>query len=183
MPPTLRAPLVLLLLLISPALWANHAATEPSDGTVNSFIPVDPPRELVPLAMMENRDQPRSLSDFKGKVVLLNLWATWCPPCIRELPALDRLQARHGDEDFVVLAVALDRAGYDAVKAYYDKLELQHLGLYHASISEFSQAFPVDVFPASFMIDREGRVTSFMRSYADWDDMAADEFIKRLKAR
>lgn len=163
--------------------YANHAETEPSDGTVNSFIPVDPPRGVEPVKLVRNASEALDMSAFRGKVVLLNIWATWCPPCLRELPALDRLQARQGDKDFEVVAVAVDRAGLEAIQGFYDRLQIRNLTLYHSTAEEFGRAYPVDVFPASFFLDREGRVLSFMRSLADWDDPAADRLIESYKAR
>lgn len=166
-----------LSLLAAPVL-ANHSETEPSDGTVNSFIEVASPQPVMPLPMILDNAETLSLADFEGKLVLINLWATWCPPCIRELPALDRLQERLGSDRFEVLAVALDDAGYPAVRSFYDRLDIKHLGLYMGRIEEFGQQFPVDVFPASFFIDPQGRVISYMRSYADWDDPQADALIR-----
>jgi len=169
----------LLLSLLAAPVLANHSETEPSDGTVNSFIAVETPQPVMPLPMIRDNTESLSLADFEGKLVLLNLWATWCPPCIRELPALDRLQQRLGSDRFEVLAVALDDAGYPAVRSFYDRLDIKHLGLYMGRIEEFARQFPVDVFPASFFIDARGRVISYMRSYADWDDPQADALIQR----
>ncbi|WP_210396085.1 TlpA disulfide reductase family protein [Motiliproteus sediminis] len=177
------AALLLFLSLASFSAVANHEETEPSDGTVNSFIVLDPPQVVEPVKLVLDNQQSLDMSAFKGKVVLLNLWATWCPPCIRELPALDRLQQRLGGDDFVVVAVALDRAGFDAVKTFYDDLKLEHLALYTSTTAEFGRVYPVDVFPASFFLDRDGRVLSYLRSYADWDDEQADEMVRRLIAQ
>lgn len=178
-----RPVLLLILSLLCLPVVADHEKTEPSDGTVNSFIELDPPQVVEPVKLVLDNRQALDMSAFHGKVVLLNLWATWCPPCIRELPALDRLQQRLGGDDFVVVAVALDRAGFDAVKAFYDELKLEHLALYTSSTEEFGRVYPVDVFPASFFLDRDGRVLSYLRSYADWDDEQADALVRRLIAR
>ncbi len=180
----IRTVLMLVWFSVASVAWANHAATEPSDGTVNSFIKVDPPRVVKPVPMLRGESDPIDLSFFKGKLVLLNFWATWCPPCLRELPALDRLQQRFAGQDFEVVAVALDQRGYAGAREFYDKLNIQHLGLYHGSVEAFGEEFPVDVFPANFLIDPQGRVLSFMRSYADWDAPEADKMIQdHLQAR
>ncbi|WP_421865970.1 TlpA disulfide reductase family protein [Motiliproteus sp.] len=122
------------------------------------------------------------MDQFKGKLILLNFWATWCPPCLRELPSLDRLQQRLGSERFEVVAVALDRSGYEGAKAYYKRLGVEHLELYTGSKLAFSYEFPVDVFPSSFFIGADGRVLSFLRSYVEWDDPAADHMIREYLA-
>lgn len=175
----LRFALLLMGLSITAVAWANHAESEPSDGTVNSFIAVSPPKEVKAVALVRGESEAIDLTAFRGKLVLLNFWATWCPPCLRELPALDRLQQRLGSDRFEVVAVALDQRGYKGAREFYDKLNIQHLGLYHGSTEVFAEEFPVDVFPASFLIDPQGRVLSFMRSYADWDSPAADKMIQQ----
>lgn len=174
---------LVLLSLISSALFAHHADTEPSDGTVGSFKAIEPPMQVPAIAMLKDGRQVMDMTAFKGKVVLLNLWATWCPPCIRELPALDRLQQRLGDDEFEVVAVAVDQAGYEAVRGFYQRFELKHLGLYLGRAENVGQSFPIDVFPASFFLDRDGRVVSYLRSLADWDAPAADKLVEHYKAR
>ena len=171
-------------LMMASVAWANHAETEPSDGTVNSFIEVTPPKVIKPVSLVRGESEVIDLSAFRGKLVLLNFWATWCPPCLRELPALDRLQQRIGSENFQVVAVALDKRGYAGARECYDKLGIKHLELYHGTTEAFAQEFPVDVFPANFLIDPQGRVLRFLRSYADWDAPEADAMIlKQLQAR
>lgn len=163
---------------------AYHEATEPSDRTVKSFKPVRPPRPLPESLFVEDRDgAPIELASYRGKVVLLNLWATWCPPCVRELPALDRLQARLGGDDFDVLTVSLDRAGAVQAVPFFKRLEIAHLPLYADPHKRLATIFPVDVLPASFIIDRQGRVTHFLRSIVDWDDPDAAEMFRGLMGR
>ncbi len=169
----------LLLMALSSGVFANHGESEPSDGTVNSFIKIDPPKTIKPVPLVRGQHEAIDLTAFNGKLVLLNFWATWCPPCLRELPALDRLQKRLGSDQFEVVAVALDRRGYAGAREYYDKLKIENLEIYTGSTEAFGKEFPVDVFPASFMIDSQGRVLSFLRSYAEWDDLAADRMIQQ----
>jgi len=112
----------------------------------------------------------------------LNLWASWCAPCVRELPALDRLQKRLGSEEFVVVAVSLDSDTDLARKLFIDQLAIEHLKLYIEPAEQISRFFPVDVLPASFIIDRKGQAIGLLRSYVDWDDPQADTLFKRLVA-
>jgi thiol-disulfide isomerase/thioredoxin len=170
--------LLLLLALAAGPAAAGHSATEPSDGTVRSFRAVDPPRAVPDFAFFDGAGRTVGLGALRGKVVLLNLWATWCPPCIRELPALDRLQGRLGGESFTVLALSLDRSPAQTVAAFLRRLEIRHLDLYVDPHLAAQAAFPVDVLPASFILDRQGRVVAFLRSYADWDAPEADEMIR-----
>ena len=125
-------------------------------------------------------DKRVSLSSFRGKIVLLNLWASWCPPCVRELPALDRLQQRLGGEDFEVVAISLDRSVEPARAMFVDRLALEHLDFFIEPAESLGKFFPVDVLPSNFIIDRDGRAIGMLRSYVDWESRAADEFVERL---
>ena len=178
-----------LALLVMCALWllprisiGYHEAQEPADGTVHSFVAVDPPYAVPNIGFTDAEGKPVSFADFRGKVILLNLWATWCPPCIRELPALDRLEGRLGGRDFHVVAVSLDEEGAKPAAAFFKKLAIQHLILYADPGQGIGEVLPADVLPASFIIDRQGRVVSFLRSFADWDAASADELMRHWMA-
>src|SRR3546814_13837075 len=82
----------------------------------------DAPRELPDVHFMDGSGKRLSLADFRGKLVLLNLWATWCGPCREEMPTLDRLQATLGGSDFEVVALSIDRAGLGVVDAFYAEI-------------------------------------------------------------
>ena len=169
---------VLLSVLAGEPAAATHGATEPSDGTVRSFQEVSPPRAAADFSFYDNDGRVVRLNDFRGRVILLNLWATWCPPCIRELPALDRLQGKLGGESFMVLALSLDRVDRKTVEAFFRRLKIRNLSLFFDPGQAASAAFPVDVLPATFILDREGRIVSFLRSYADWDAPEAEDMIR-----
>jgi thiol-disulfide isomerase/thioredoxin len=170
------------LLLGAQPVAAYHEAEEPSDGTVASFKPVAPPYALPGVTFHDAEGRPVRLDDFTGRVVLLNLWATWCPPCVRELPALDRLAARFADAPFVVVTLALDQGGALQAAPFFTRLGIENLVLYVDPARGIGEVLPDDVLPASFFLDREGRVVSYLRSYVDWDDPAADRLVRELLA-
>jgi thiol-disulfide isomerase/thioredoxin len=101
------------------------AATDPLEI---SFF--DQPRPLPEIVFTDADERARSLTDFRGRVVLLNLWATWCVPCRKEMPALDRLQATVGPSELLVLPLSMDRQGAAVVKPFYAGLGLKALGIY-----------------------------------------------------
>ena len=181
MPSTIRLLVFTCLFVLPTAGLAYHEASEPSDGTVRSFQSVQPPKPLPSSLFVENGGgTPVPLAGYRGKVVLLNLWATWCPPCVRELPALDRLQARLGGADFDVLTVSLDRGGAAQAASFFKRLRITHLPPYADPRKRLGRFFPVDVLPASFIVDRQGRLTHYLRSFVDWDDPAADKMLVSL---
>lgn len=157
--------------------WASHEKDEPSDGTVNSFFDVDPPRPLSPLSFTDANGGTRQLEAFRGRVVLVNLWASWCPPCLRELPALDRLQKTFGGREFVVVALSLDRKGISVAARTFRRLGIENLTLYTVPPEVVAEILPADVLPANFILNRQGKVTKYLRSYVDWDDHDAVSFI------
>jgi thiol-disulfide isomerase/thioredoxin len=120
------------------------------------------------------------LSNFSGRLVLLNFWASWCPPCLRELPALDALAGRFADAPFALVAVSLDREGAAAARPFFERLGVEHLTLYTDPYKMLGRHFPVDVLPASFLIDSESRAVAYLRSYADWSAPEADALIRKL---
>ena len=180
-PRALILALGLLLLCALPAA-AYHEADEPSDGTVASFKPVEPPYPVTGVQFSDATGQAVRIDDFAGQVVLLNLWATWCPPCVRELPALDRLAGRFEGEAFAVVTLALDKGGALQAAPYFERLGIANLVLYVDPARAIGEVLPDDVLPASFFIDRQGRVVSYLRSYVDWDDASADRLIRELLA-
>ncbi len=177
------APLLiaLLMLLSSTEALATHKTNEKYDGTIKSFRWLKQPLTVNNAQFRDAQDEPVGLSQFDGKIVLLNLWATWCPPCIKELPALDRVQQRLGGEDFEIVAVSLDDDIKQA-REMFDTLSIQSMALYIESIEKMGQDFPVDVVPASFLIDRKGQAIGVLRSFVDWDSPETDVLIKRLIA-
>src|SRR3546814_14643234 len=90
----------------------------------------DSPRDLPDLQFKDGSGKPVSLADFRGRVVLLNLWATWCGPCREEMPTLDRLQATPGGPNFDVVALSIDRAGLREVEALHADIGVDTLASY-----------------------------------------------------
>jgi thiol-disulfide isomerase/thioredoxin len=98
------------------------------------------------------------LAELKGKVVLLEFWATWCPPCRAEIPALERLHAQYGGKGLTVLAVALDEGGWDDVKAFVAERKISYTVL--RGTEDVSSQYLVRLIPSAFLIDKEGNIKS-----------------------
>lgn len=174
--------MLLLVLLTSTSAPAASKTNETYDGTINSFRWLKRPMPVNHVLIQNDRGEQVGLSQFNGKIVLLNLWASWCKPCIEELPALDRLQDRLSGRDFVIVTIALDEDIDEARQMFFDTLSIQSMGFYHESTERLGRDFPVDIVPASFLIDREGRAVGFLRSSIGWAEPDADTLIKRLIA-
>lgn len=139
----------------------------------------DPPKPVPNLTFENGAGAPQSLADFRGKMVLLNIWATWCAPCRREMPTLDRLQARLGGPDFEVVALSIDRAGIPVVKKFYEELGLKALGVYVDKTSRTTQELGVVGLPTTLLLDRAGHELGRLIGPAEWDSPAMIDLFRR----
>ncbi|RKF15337.1 TlpA family protein disulfide reductase [Roseovarius spongiae] len=149
------------------ALGASPASARPVMAEHTS------PRAMLSPPFRNARGDDLSLSDFGGRTVLLNIWATWCVPCREEMPTLDRLEARLGGEDFHVLALSIDRGGLDAVHAFYSEIGIRHLEIYLADQTRAMLGFGVVGLPTTILIDTRGREIARRIGPAEWDSAAA----------
>jgi thiol-disulfide isomerase/thioredoxin len=141
-------------------------------GEIQHFRLLGNPR-LAPDVILTGVSGERiALSGFRGKVVVLNFWATWCTPCRREMPALDRLQKTLGGSDFEVIALSVDREGAKVVKPFYEEMGLKNLGLYLDPKWKAQRAFSITRFPTTVLIDKTGREVGRLEGPAEW--MAPD---------
>lgn len=154
------------------------AASAPAATTLDLSV-FDQPREVPEIRFVDAEGRNLTLADFRGKIILLNVWATWCVPCRREMPALDRLQAQLGGEDFTVLALSIDRAGVPAIKRFYEELGLQHLGIYVDTSGAGSRALGAPGLPTTLLIDRAGREVARKIGPAEWGDPEIVALIRR----
>jgi thiol-disulfide isomerase/thioredoxin len=160
------------------------AGTAVEDGAVTverprlgEFIPNSPPVPAPPISLVDLAGNTVSLSEFAGRLVLINLWATWCEPCLREMPSLERMQSRLGDK-ITVVAISEDRGGSKTVEPFINKLGLKLFKTYLDPKSDAGRAFKVAGLPTSFLIDREGRVLGRVEGAADWDSPKLLEVLK-----
>ena len=115
----------------APAEASPSAEGEPlNTGEMSNFVFKSAPEPLADVAFVDGDGKPMTLADFKGKSVLLNLWATWCAPCRKEMPGLDRLQAELGSDKFEVVALSVDRAGVEASQKFLDQINVKSLKTY-----------------------------------------------------
>jgi len=155
--------LLVLLLALPEAVAAGDEMIR-----LGEFIPVTPPQPAPEVAFTDADGKPASLADFKGKPVVVNLWATWCQPCLREMPSLDRLQSDLGG-NLTVAAVSEDRAGGKLVNPFVAKLKLKKLTIYLDPKADLGHAFAVRGLPTSIVIDARGRVVGRVEGAAEWD--------------
>jgi thiol-disulfide isomerase/thioredoxin len=156
-----------ILLFLTNGPVSEHEHTEAGVAPLGRFVLAAPPRAAPQVSFTDLSGQPVSLSDFAGKIVLVNLWATWCPPCRREMPSLEKLQTTVGDK-IAILAVSEDISGKKAVAPFIEKLGLKTVNIYLDPKNRVGQGFKVDGLPTSILIDRKGQIVGRVEGEADW---------------
>ncbi len=138
--------------------------------------------EPMPALAFAVDGEPFDLSAQKGKIVLLNLWATWCVPCRQEMPALDRLQGKAGGKDFEVVALNLDKTRLERPKAFLNEVGVKNLKFYADAKGEALQKLQktgkVVGLPTTFLVGRDGCAVGVLAGGATWDGADALALIK-----
>ena len=140
----------------------------------------DSPRPLAAVQFEDEQGQTRGLADFKGKVIVLNIWATWCVPCRREMPTLDRLEAQLGGSDFQVVPVSIDRGGIDTIRKFYVEAAVQKLPLYVDRSGQVLRTLGALGLPTTLIIDRDGQELGRITGPAEWDSVEIVQFLRPL---
>jgi len=143
------------------------------------FIPYASPRPIAALEFEDGQGRKRTLADFRGKVVLLNLWATWCGPCRKEMPTLDRLQSQLGGADFEVVALSIDRGGQAVIKSFFDEIGVQRLAIYVDATAEAGTKLGILGVPTTLLLDPAGREIGRVTGPAEWDSPEVIDTIRR----
>jgi thiol-disulfide isomerase/thioredoxin len=147
---------------------------------MSTMVFTEPPRKVSQVAFMDAEDVPHRLADFSGKGVVLNLWATWCIPCVAELPALARLAKQVADDGIVVLPVSSDRGGAPVVERFYASRGLDDLPVLMDKNGAAGRALAARGVPTTIIIDRNGRERARLEGGADWASTEAMATIRRL---
>ena len=156
--------------------------TVPRDGVTRGAAETgqaENARALPDIRFVDGAGTPRSMSDFRGRVILLNLWATWCVPCRKEMPALDRLQAALGGPGFEVVALSIDQGGIAAVKRFYTELDLRALRIYIDQKGDALAKLGSVGIPLTALVDRDGRELWRVLGPREWDQPAELERVRR----
>lgn len=128
-------------------------------------------REASPAPALKARDlagATKTLADYRGKVVVLNFWASWCPPCLREMPSMERLRVKMKGQPVEIVAVASAESAGD-VKAFLSKMQLGFPILLDSDGSN-TKRWKVYALPTSFLIDAQGRVRHVLTGPTEWDE-------------
>ena len=138
------------------------------------------PVAVPSISFTDDSGKPVTLDRFKGKVVVLDYWATWCEPCRAEFPALDQLQERLGPAGVEVVPVSIDRGGRAAVDPFYATLKIAHLAKYLDPKADSVAALHLRGVPTALILDRDGREVARLEGVAAWNGPEMDALFSRL---
>ena len=124
---------------------------------------------------------PRSLADYAGRAVVLNLWATWCVPCVREMPSLDDLAKTVAGDGIVVLPVSSDHGGAAVVQRFYADHGIGQLPILLDPMSAMAHALNVRGIPTTLLIDPQGQEVGWLEGAADWSSPDAVTVVRKVK--
>ena len=141
------------------------------------------PRKAAPVAVVEFQDSTGAdltLDRFRGSFVMLNLWATWCPPCTEEMPSLNRLASRFSAEDLAIVPISIDVSGVRGARQFYKTMGLDKLPIYAASPTNAMAALGVKAIPTTLLINRDGQEIGRLVGPANWDSPLLGEQLLKV---
>ena len=137
-------------------------------GAMAALLVRPKPLDLPAFTFADSDGKPKSLADFSGKIVLLNIWATWCVPCREEMPALDQLETKLGGKDFAVVAVNIDKGGPEKAASFLKETGATHLALYTDPTGKLFSTLKTVGMPTTLIVDRNGKEIARLVGPADW---------------
>jgi thiol-disulfide isomerase/thioredoxin len=173
---------VLVKSLIPPTSNSMEQKAGPVKPVLGELITLSPRPAQPEGVFLDETGADKALSDFTGKVILLNIWATWCEPCVKEMPSLDALQAKMGSDDFQVVAISADRSAEEA-KAFYADNQIIHLAFYQDKGFDIVRGLYVEGYPSGLPVtvlySRDGKELARLSGGFDW---VSDIAIARIQA-
>jgi thiol-disulfide isomerase/thioredoxin len=142
------------------------------------FVVADPPVPVPEFVFEDANGQSLRLADFKGTPVLLNLWATWCGPCVQEMPSLDRLQTLLEDKKLVIIALDQERNSTQTAAAFFKRHDIRHLKVYGDPSGRVGSLLHARGLPTSFLIDANGKMEGYVAGGTDWSTPDMVSFLR-----
>ncbi len=148
-------------------------------GVLDNFVLTQPSQAVTERPFFDAIGTPITLADFRGRAVVLNFWATWCPPCVREMPQLNELKKILAADKIEVLALSEDRAGAPLVKKFYDLNRIGNLDIFIDKGRKVLSGSKILGLPTTILIDKQGREIGRALGAAEWDNSEAVAFIRQ----
>ena len=167
---------------LAATLIARKPRAEELDDVAGALKPTNPPVAAPNVAFQSGDGAEHHLADFLGHGMVINLWATWCGPCVEEMPSLAKLSKALAPDDIAVLPLSSDRGGAGRVEAFYQQHAITGLPVLLDPRSAAAHAWNVHGIPTSLVIDKKGREVARLEGAADWSTPAAAQLVRKLVA-
>ena len=167
---------------LTAAILSRKPRAETLPSVTQRLQLLSPPQAPPDAAFVSQDGASHHLAEFKGRGMVVNLWATWCGPCAAEMPALDALSKALAPHDIAVLPVSSDRGGAEVVRAWYQAHDITTLPVLLDPKGALVRAFNAPGIPTTVIIDQTGQVVARLEGAADWSAPPAQALIRKLAA-
>ncbi|MEM8755608.1 MAG: TlpA disulfide reductase family protein [Pseudomonadota bacterium] len=158
------------------------ALKEARQGDMKKLVIHDEPWAKIERRFQTESGASKSLADFEGKVMVVNFWATWCPPCRKEMPYLDALKGEIGGDEVDVMAIAMDRASPEKIKEFFLSIEAENLKIYREPTLRIGTEAGILGLPVTIILAPDGREVARLQGEAVWNGPDAKDMIARIVA-
>jgi thiol-disulfide isomerase/thioredoxin len=167
------------------AISSLHASAEGVKNSITSNVPhnfraTEPPRQAPKLIFYDVNDKPHAISEFKGRGVILNFWATWCAPCVKEMPDLDKLNVRLKDKGIDVLALSVDRDPLNLAKRFYKNNGIKNLTILADKKRKILRRLSIQALPTTVLINTNGREVGRITGVIKWNEPKNVAFLRDI---
>lgn len=174
----IKALMTVLALLASPTMLAAQVIPE----SLPKLLVHEAPKGLPPLPISGPDGEALFLNDLPERLTIVNYWATWCPPCREEMPALARLDQASGD-DFDVITVSTDRGGREVAQAFYDEIGISNPPLFTDAKGKSARALGIRGLPATLIMNAKGEELARYYGPAEWDHEDVVAYLRALAGK
>ncbi|WP_025823599.1 TlpA family protein disulfide reductase [Shewanella marina] len=161
-----------------PKVYATGEAL-PKPMQMTGFSELTYARKVPDITMLTVDNKEVKLSDYKGKLLMINLWATWCPPCVQEIPGLEKFKAANTNSDISIVSLSIDQDP-ENVQPFLDKHGFTEFETLLDPTGQMEKVMPTNVVPATYMFDGAGNLVGFVRGFMHWDDKTVQPFMDTL---
>ncbi len=167
---------------VAAAMGARKPRAAELHDSAQELVPVNPPMPAPDITFVAADGSEHHLKEFVGRGMVINLWATWCAPCVAEMPSLAALSKALAPDDIAVLPLSSDRGGAQAVEAFYQEHHISGLPVLLDPKGAAVHAWRAPGIPTSVVIDRQGRERARLEGSGDWSTPAAAAMVRKLVA-
>ncbi len=177
---------ILYALLLTGAIFADttgldrQVLLDAREGTMRKLAIHEQPKDISPPPMLDEDGSEISFEEFEDRILVLNFWATWCAPCRKEMPSLDRLQAEFSPGELLVVGLAAGRNEQARVQAFLESIDAERLQIFYDPRLKVATSLGVRGLPATLILNRDGKEIARLTGDAEWDDESAIHILRNF---